>query len=50
MNSITGELYNIEGVITSIIYSFDLIYLWFNLLETQFIKGIVGDFIHIREA
>ena len=34
MNTRTGELYNVEGVITSIIINY-VIYIYINLLETQ---------------
>ena len=46
MNSRTGELYNVEGVITSIMIH-QLIYIYINLLETQLRTSlaIVGDSI-----
>ena len=46
MNNITGELYNVEGVITSIMIH-QLIYIYINLLETQLRTSlaIVGDSI-----
>ena len=48
MNSRSGELYNVEGVITSIIVSWVIHgYLYINLLETQLRTSlaIVGDSI-----
>ena len=46
MNSRNGELYNVEGVITSIMFS-SYYYLYINLLETQLRTSlaIVGDII-----
>ena len=46
MNSRTGELYNVEGVITSIMIH-HVIYIYINLLETQLRTSlaIVGDSI-----
>lgn len=50
MNSRTGELYNVEGVITSIMIH-QLIYIYINLLETQLRTSlaIVGDSIVLWE-
>ena len=49
MNSRNGELYNVEGVITSIMFSsyYSFYYLYINLLETQLRTSlaIVGDSI-----
>ena len=49
MNSRIGELYNVEGVITSIMFS-SYYYLYINLLETQLRTslGILGDIIVMR--
>ena len=46
MNSRTGELYNVEGVITSIMIH-HVIYIYINLLETQLRTSlaILGDSI-----
>ena len=46
MNSRNGELYNVEGVITSIMIH-HVIYIYINLLETQLRTSlaIVGDSI-----
>ena len=49
MNNITGELYRIEGIITSIIFEpwSNVCYLYINLLETQLRTslGIIGDLL-----
>ena len=49
MNSRNGELYNVEGVITSIMIH-HVIYIYINLLETQLRTslGILGDIIVMR--
>ena len=46
MNNITGELYNVEGVITSIMIH-HVIYIYINLLETHLRTSlaIIGDCI-----
>ena len=51
MNNITGELYNVEGVITSIMFS-SYYYLYINLLETQLRTslGILGDIIVLFDS
>jgi hypothetical protein len=51
MNNITGELYNVEGVITSIMFS-SYYYLYINLLETQLRTslGILGDSIVLFDS
>ena len=54
MNSRTGELYNVEGVITSIMFSsyYSFYYLYINLLETQLRTslGILGDIIVLFDS
>ena len=53
MNSTTGKLYNVEGVINSIMFSSFYQYtLYINLLETQLRTSlaIVGDSIVMFEA
>ena len=51
MNNITGELYNVEGVITSIMFS-SYYYLYINLLETQLRTSlaILGDIIVLFDS
>lgn len=51
MNSRTGELYNVEGVITSIMFS-SYYYLYINLLETQLRTSlaILGDIIVLFDS
>ena len=51
MNSRTGELYNVEGVITSIMFS-SYYYLYINLLETQLRTSlaILGDSIVLFDS
>ena len=51
MNNITGELYNVEGVITSIMIH-HVIYIYINLLETQLRTSlaIVGDSIVLFDS
>ena len=51
MNSRTGELYNVEGVITSIMIH-QLIYIYINLLETQLRTSlaILGDSIVLFDS
>ena len=51
MNNITGELYNVEGVITSIMFS-SYYYLYINLLETQLRTSlaILGDSIVLFDS
>ena len=51
MNSRNGELYNVEGVITSIMFS-SYYYLYINLLETQLRTslGILGDIIVLFDS
>ena len=51
MNNITGELYNVEGVITSIMIH-HVIYIYINLLETQLRTslGILGDIIVLFDS
>ena len=51
MNSKTGELYNVEGVITSIMIH-HVIYIYINLLETQLRTslGILGDIIVLFDS
>ena len=50
INNITGELYRIEGIITSIIFEpwSNVCYLYINLLETQLRTslGIIGDLLY----
>ena len=50
MNSRNGELYNVEGVITSIMFA-SYYYLYINLLETQLRTSlaIIGDCIVLFE-
>ncbi len=47
LNCITGELYNIEGIVTSIVFEQinGVLFLYINLLETQLRTslGIIGD-------
>ena len=54
MNSRTGELYNVEGVITSIMFSsyYSFYYLYINLLETQLRTSlaILGDIIVLFDS
>ena len=49
MNNITGDLYRIEGIITSIFFDpwSNVFYLYINLLETQLRTslGIIGDLL-----
>ena len=51
MNSINGELYNVEGVITSIMIH-HVIYIYINLLETQLRTSlaILGDSIVLFDS
>jgi len=51
MNNRTGELYNVEGVITSIMIH-QLIYIYINLLETQLRTSlaILGDSIVLFDS
>ena len=51
MNNITGELYNVEGVITSIMFS-SYYYLYINLLETQLRTSLAiwGDIIVLFDS
>ena len=51
MNSRTGELYNVEGVITSIMIH-HVIYIYINLLETQLRTSlaILGDIIVLFDS
>ena len=51
MNSRTGELYNVEGVITSIMIH-HVIYIYINLLETQLRTSlaILGDSIVLFDS
>ena len=51
MNSRNGELYNVEGVITSIMFS-SYYYLYINLLETQLRTSlaILGDIIVLFDS
>ena len=50
MNNITGDLYRIEGIITSIFFDpwSNVFYLYINLLETQLRTslGIIGDLLY----
>ena len=54
MNSRNGELYNVEGVITSIMFSsyYSFYYLYINLLETQLRTSlaILGDIIVLFDS